>query len=51
MFRNTTRDFVNFCGACSKFGIAATTVEPAGKTCLKLHADEAIGRMQWKMTH
>lgn len=33
------------------FGIAATTVEPAGKACLKLHADEAIGPRQWKMTH
>lgn len=33
------------------FEIAATTVEPASKACLKLHADEAIGRMQWKMTH
>ena len=33
------------------FEIAATTVEPASKACLKLHADEAIGRMQWKMTY
>ena len=30
------------------------TVEPTGKAlvfCLKLHADEAYGSIQWKMTH
>ena len=33
------------------FEIAANIVEPAGKACLQLHANEANGPMQWKMTH
>ena len=33
------------------FEIAVTAVEPAGKACLQLYADEANGSMQWKMTH